>query len=75
MMDRGLKFIGADDYIEVAIGYDSVHIHKPGPYPVRAALEKLGKHKTGVGCLYINKLDDIDLKILKGMIETSLKRK
>ncbi len=41
MMERGLKFIGADDYIEVAIGYDSVHIHKPDPYPVRAALEKL----------------------------------
>jgi pyrophosphatase PpaX len=42
MMERGLKFIGADDYIEVAIGYDSVHLHKPDPYPVRAALEKLG---------------------------------
>ena len=38
-----------------------------------AALEKLGKHKTGVGCLYINKLEDIDLKILKGMIEASLR--
>jgi hypothetical protein len=36
------------------------------------ALKKLGKHKTGVGCLYINKLDDIDLEILKGMIEASL---
>ena len=41
MMERGLKFIGADDYIEVAVGYDSVHIHKPDPFPVRAALEKL----------------------------------
>jgi pyrophosphatase PpaX len=41
MRERGLKFIGADDYIEVAIGYDSVHIHKPDPYPVKAALEKL----------------------------------
>ncbi|HEX2601020.1 MAG TPA: HAD-IA family hydrolase [Gemmatimonadaceae bacterium] len=41
MMERGLKFIGADDYIEVAIGYDSVHIHKPDPYPVKTALEKL----------------------------------
>lgn len=40
-----------------------------------AALEKLGKHKTGVGCLYINKLEDIDLKVLKGMIEASLKAK
>src|SRR5436305_9410762 len=44
MMERGLQFIGADDYIVVAIGYDSVHIHKPDPYPVRAALEKLGYH-------------------------------
>lgn len=40
-----------------------------------AALKKLGKHKTGGGCLYINKLEDIDLKILKGMIEYSLKSK
>lgn len=38
-------------------------------------LKKLGKHKTGVGCLYINKLEDVDLKVLKGLIETSLKRK
>jgi hypothetical protein len=40
-----------------------------------AALEKLGKHKTGVGCLYINKLEDVDLKVLKGIIDTSLKQK
>ncbi|MFI5130184.1 MAG: DUF1801 domain-containing protein [Chitinophagales bacterium] len=39
-----------------------------------AALKKLGKHKTGVGCLYINKLDEIDLNVLKEIIETSLKR-
>ncbi|MBK6964458.1 MAG: DUF1801 domain-containing protein [Bacteroidales bacterium] len=37
------------------------------------ALKKLGKHKTGVGCLYINKLEDINLEILKGMLENSLK--
>ena len=37
------------------------------------ALKKLGKHKTGKGCLYINKLEDIDIKVLKGMIEVSLK--
>jgi hypothetical protein len=40
-----------------------------------AALEKLGKHKTGVGCLYINKLEDIDLNVLKGMIDASVKGK
>ena len=39
------------------------------------ALKKLGKHKTGVGCLYINKLDDIDLKVLKEIIDASFNRK
>ena len=38
-------------------------------------LKKLGKHKTGVGCLYINKLEDVDLKVLKGIIDASLNRK
>lgn len=40
-----------------------------------ATLEALGKHKTGVGCLYINKLEDIDLEVLKGLIVTSLQEK
>jgi hypothetical protein len=39
-----------------------------------AALKKLGKHKAGVGCLYINKLEDIDLKVLKGMIDIAFKK-
>lgn len=38
-------------------------------------LKKLGKHKTGVGCIYINKLEDVDLKVLKGIIDASLNRK
>lgn len=38
-------------------------------------LAKLGKHKTGVGCLYINKLADVDLDVLKGMIDLSVKKK
>ena len=36
-------------------------------------LAKLGKHKTGAGCLYINKLADVDLKVLKGMIDMAAK--
>ena len=40
-----------------------------------AALEKLGKHKAAMGCLYINKLADIDMKVLKGMIEAGCKQK
>jgi hypothetical protein len=38
-------------------------------------LKKLGKHKTGVGCLYVNKLEDIDMKILEEIITESVKRK
>lgn len=36
---------------------------KPNP-----GLAKLGKYKTGGGCLYINKLSDIDKKVLERMI-------
>lgn len=38
------------------------------------ALKKLGKHKAGGGCLYINKLADVDVKVLKGMIDTAAKK-
>lgn len=40
-----------------------------------AELKKLGKHKTGVGCLYINKLDDVDVKILEKLITEAAKIK
>ncbi|RZL62247.1 DUF1801 domain-containing protein [Pedobacter sp. Leaf250] len=35
-------------------------------------MQMLGKHKTGAGCLYINKLDDIDLEVLRKIIKLSL---
>lgn len=38
------------------------------------ALKKLGKHKIGGGCLYINKLADVDMKVLKEMIEVAYKK-
>ena len=34
-------------------------------------LERLGKHKTGMGCLYINKLDDVDIGVLEELIKKS----
>ncbi|HMZ45303.1 MAG TPA: DUF1801 domain-containing protein [Chitinophagaceae bacterium] len=34
-------------------------------------MQQLGKYKTGSSCLYINKLADIDLKVLKLLIEKS----
>lgn len=35
-------------------------------------LEKLGKHKTGMGCLYIKRLSDVDEKVLEKLIKKSV---
>lgn len=34
-------------------------------------LEKLGKHKTSVGCLYLKKLADVDQEVLSALIKKS----
>ena len=34
----------------------------------REMLKKLGKHSTGKGCLYIHKLKDIDVEVLRQII-------
>ena len=31
-------------------------------------LERLGKHKRGAGCLYVNKLADVDIAILEQLV-------
>jgi uncharacterized protein DUF1801 len=38
-----------------------------------ALLAKLGKHKTSRACLYINKLSDVDEKVLEAIIRDSYK--
>lgn len=38
-----------------------------------ALLAKLGKHKTGKSCLYIKRLADIDLSVLKSVIVASVR--
>jgi len=40
------------------------------PYP--ALMKKLGKHKTGGACLYINKLEDIHIPTLKRLVKESV---
>ena len=39
-----------------------------------ALLEGLGKYKHGKGCLYINKLEDVDLDVLEKLLSKSIKR-
>jgi hypothetical protein len=39
---------------------------------LRDSLEKLGKHKIGKGCLYINRLEDVDIGVLREIVEKSM---
>ena len=38
----------------------------------RPLLARLGKHKTGKGCLYIGKLDDVDQDALAGLFDAAV---
>ena len=42
---------------------------------INQLLKQLGKHKTSKGCLYINKLEDINMDVLKQLIEAGFKAK
>ena len=44
----------------------------PGYRDLSLMLNRLGKHKTGVSCLYINKLADIELPVLEEIILNGL---
>lgn len=37
-------------------------------------LKKLGKYKTGKGCLYINRLEDVDKRVLAELIAKSVRK-
>jgi hypothetical protein len=42
-----------------------------GLHKVQDELSRLGKHKTGKGCLYIKSLGDVNKAVLKNIIEKS----
>lgn len=44
----------------------------PGYADFSSSLERLGPHKTGKSCLYIKRLDDIDLDVLGEIISSGL---
>jgi hypothetical protein len=43
----------------------------PGLLQRAPLMKKLGKHKTGKSCLYINKLADVDQKVLRELAQRS----
>lgn len=41
----------------------------PGYLDLNEPLSRLGKHRLGKACLYVNKLDDIDIDVLEEIVE------
>ena len=44
----------------------------PGFSNYKSLMNKLGRHKSSVSCIYFNKLEDIDVKVLKQVIRRSV---
>ena len=51
----------------------NLSLHLMNLQPHEAALAELGKHKTGAGCLYINKLEEVDITVLEEIINAAVK--
>ena len=45
----------------------------PGFERFEALMKKLGKHKTGKSCLYLKRLADIDIAVLKALVTESVR--
>jgi hypothetical protein len=44
----------------------------PGFEQYEALMDKLGKYKTGKSCLYVKRLEDVDLRVLKELVKRSV---
>ena len=42
--------------------------------PFADLMSRLGKHKTGKACIYIKRLDDVDLDVLRELVQGSVDR-
>jgi len=72
-----LKYASGRELDWMNVGFSprkqNITLYLPGSMDSYAALlEKLGKHKTGVGCLYIKKLQDVDIKVLTELIQQAI---
>lgn len=71
--ERRLKYDSGRELDWFIMGFSprkaNLTFYIPGAVEKQEALrKKLGKHKTGKGCLYINKLEEVDMTVLKEII-------
>ncbi len=75
--DRVLKYESGRELDWFVMGFSprkqNFALYIPGAVEKQQALlKKLGKHKTGKGCLYVNKLEEVELTVLKEIINQGL---
>lgn len=75
--DRCLKYVSGRELDWFVIGFSprkqNLALYISGTVDKQQALlKKLGKHKTGKGCLYINNLEEVDMAVLKEIINKGL---
>ena len=75
---RLVKYASGRELDWMMIGFSprklNLTLYVPGSLDTyKDLLEKLGKHKTSKGCLYIKTLKDVDTKVLKELIQRSVK--
>jgi Domain of unknown function (DU1801) len=75
--DRRLKYDSGRELDWFVMGFSprkqNLTLYIPGAVEKHPALlKKLGKYKTGKGCLYINKLEEVDMTVLKEIIKNGL---
>ncbi len=73
-----LKYASGRELDWMVIGFSprkqNLTLYIPGSLESYAdLLKKLGKHTTGKGCLYVKSLKDVDAKVLKELIQRSVK--
>ena len=73
-----LKYASGRELDWMVIGFSprkqNLTLYIPGSLESHAdLLKKLGKHTTGKGCLYVKSLKDVDTKVLKELIQRSVK--
>lgn len=75
--DKVLKYESGRELDWFVMGFSprkqNFALYVSGAVESAALLKKLGKHKTGKGCLYINKLEEVDAAVLKEIINKGLK--
>ena len=49
----------------------TLYVIVPGFKEQAALLKKLGPHRTGVSCLYLKTLDDVDMNVLGRLIDVT----